>query len=163
MRYRIIDLGRDYPGKITDFSKARNSFLENLPDNEYVLFLDSDEEAPRMLLDSITRLAPKFPCYSVHVFETGTARVWVKGLLYSNKVRFVYPLHEIAVLAKPWRRLRDDEIGLLEVPIIHAHPRDKETPYYQLQSQWETSQARRLLAVMFRIRDMVRQALRHEL
>jgi len=47
LKFRIIDLGRDYPGHITDFADARNSFVKDLRDDEYLLFVDKDEEAPR--------------------------------------------------------------------------------------------------------------------
>ena len=47
LKFRVIDLGRDYPGHITDFADARNSFVKDLRDDEYLLFVDKDEEAPR--------------------------------------------------------------------------------------------------------------------
>jgi hypothetical protein len=38
---------QDYPGRIT----ARNSFVKDLPDEKYLMFVNSDKEAPKMLLN----------------------------------------------------------------------------------------------------------------
>ncbi|HEV2120279.1 MAG TPA: hypothetical protein VGS11_09285 [Candidatus Bathyarchaeia archaeon] len=37
MKFSVVDLGRDYSGHISDFAEARNSFIKDLPDNEYSL------------------------------------------------------------------------------------------------------------------------------
>jgi hypothetical protein len=69
LKFTIVDLGRDYPGNISDFAEARNSFVKNLLYEEYESFVDSDEEAPKMLLDYIGRLKPQFPYYWVRRIE----------------------------------------------------------------------------------------------
>lgn len=115
----MVDLRRDYPGHISDFADARNTFLKNLPDQEYVLFVDSDEEAPKMLLDYLEGLKPQFPYYWVRRVELVNNRYVpvfnpnFNGKLCSNKVRFVGRIHEIIVPREPH--------GVIDIPIIHNH------------------------------------------
>ena len=60
VQFKIVRLGTDYPGKIDDFSAARNSFLSS---DKWVLFVDDDEEPTAMLLNYLGQLGPKFPYY----------------------------------------------------------------------------------------------------
>lgn len=119
MKFTVVDLRRDYPGHISDFADARNTFLKNLPDQEYVLFVDSDEEAPKMLLDYLEGLKPQFPYYWVRRVELVNNRYVpvfnpnFNGKLCSNKVRFVGRIHEIIVPREPH--------GVIDIPIIHNH------------------------------------------
>ena len=160
MNFKVVDLGRDWKGPqpIPNLSEARNTFIDNLKDDEYVLFVDSDEEAPKMLLDFLSRLKPQYPCYCTNIFEVATGRVWRKSNLLSNKVKLIRHPHEIAVMRNPYRRLRRDEVGLIDFPVIHNHPIARKSNYEQ--PLWYTTRAYRLLVVLFRIRDMAREALK---
>jgi hypothetical protein len=119
VEFSTVDLGRQYPGKIDDFARARNSFLENLPDNHYVLFVDSDEEAPLMLLDHIKRLEPEHPYYWVRRIELSNDNYFAgcnpnfKPALVSSRVRFTNRIHEKIVPKNPH--------GIIQIPIIHNH------------------------------------------
>jgi hypothetical protein len=126
MKYRKVNLGTDYPGKITDFSEARNSFLRNLPDGEYVFFVEEDEEVPKMLLDYIARLEPEFPYYNVRRLNLLEGRyIWHWNPEYvtklcSNKMRFKRPVHEVASPRFPH--------GRIDIPTIHNSPRNNQQP-----------------------------------
>jgi len=115
-QYKIISLGKDYPGKIDNFSVARNHFLEKY---EWVLFLDDDEEASDMLLDHLDQMQPRFPYYwirRVNLFNGRYRAVWNPELatrLVSNKVRYVGRVHE--------RVVPKDPHGVIDYPIIHNH------------------------------------------
>ena len=120
MIFHTVSLGRDYPGKITDFAEARNSFLENLPDNEWVLFLDDDCEAPRMLLDRLSRFQPPKDAryYSIRTVNLTNGSYnpahnpFFWRCLVSNKARFYGRLHE---------RVKGSPTGLIDIPVIHNH------------------------------------------
>jgi hypothetical protein len=111
-----VSLGKDYPGKIDDFSAARNHFLERY---EWVLFLDDDEEASDMLLDHLNKLEPRFPYYwirRINLFNGKYRAIWNPELatrLVSNKVRYVGRVHE--------RIIPKDPHGVIDYPIIHNH------------------------------------------
>lgn len=116
MDYHIIDLGQDYPGKIDDFARARNSFLGN----GWVLFLDSDEEAPQKLLSYLDGLDPKDTPYywirRVNLYRGRYMPAWnpdFKAALVSNRVRFRGRVHERVNPKSPH--------GLIDIPIIHNH------------------------------------------
>jgi hypothetical protein len=119
LKFTVVDLGRDYPGHISDFAEARNSFIKDLPDGEYVLFVDSDEEAPEMLLDYIGRLKPQFPYYWIRRVELVNNRYVpvfnpnFNGKLCSNGIRFVGRVHEMITPREPH--------GVIDIPIIHNH------------------------------------------
>jgi len=119
LKFRVIDLGRDYPGHITDFADARNSFVKDLLDDEYLLFVDSDEEAPKMLLDYIGKLKPQFPYYWVRRIELVNNKYVpvfnpnYNGRLCSNRVRFIGRVHEMIIPREPH--------GVIDIPIIHNH------------------------------------------
>jgi hypothetical protein len=116
LRYKIVNLGRDYQGKIDDFSAARNHFLSKY---EWVLFIDEDEEASDMLLDYVAKLEPRFPYYwirRVNLHNGKYRAIWNPQLaprLVSNKVRFVGRVHEKVVPKDPH--------GNIDFPIIHNH------------------------------------------
>jgi hypothetical protein len=106
----------DYSGKIEDFSKARNSFLQ---ENEWVLFIDDDEEASEMLLGYLRNLQPRFPYYWIRRINLHNGRyrgAWNPDFaprLVSNRVRFVGRVHEKISPADPH--------GIIDFPIIHNH------------------------------------------
>ena len=115
-QYQVVRLGRDYSGKIDDFSEARNHFLEKY---DWVLFLDDDEEASDMLLDYLRKLEPTFPYYwirRINLYNGKYRAIWNPELatrLVSNKVRYVGRVHE--------RVTPKDPHGLIDYPIIHNH------------------------------------------
>ena len=114
--FKIVRLGTDYPGKIDDFSSARNSFLET---NEWVLFVDDDEEPTEMLLNRINELQPKFPYYWIRRINLHNGRyreAWNPDFaprLVSNRVRFIGRVHEKVVPKDPH--------GIIDFPLIHNH------------------------------------------
>jgi hypothetical protein len=116
VRFKVVRLGTDYSGRIDDFSQARNSFLSL---NEWVLFLDDDEEAPGMLLNHLDSLQPTFPYYWIRRINLHNGRyreAWNPDFaprLLSNKVRFVGRVHEKVVPRDPH--------GIIDLPIIHNH------------------------------------------
>ena len=116
VQYTIINLGRDYEGKIEDFSEARNKFLA---EHEWVLFIDDDEEASHMLLNHLVSLEPRFPYYwvrRVNLLNGKYRALWNPNLeprLVSNRVRFVGRVHE--------RIVPKDPHGIIDFPIIHNH------------------------------------------
>lgn len=118
LKYRTVQLGRDFPGRISDYAKARNSFLNN----GWVLFLDEDEEAPRILQDYLTRLTPTMPYYwirRVNLYHGRYMPAWnpdFKAALVSSQVRFIGRVHERIIPKNPH--------GLVDIPIIHNHTRD---------------------------------------
>jgi len=89
-------LGTDYPGKIEDFAAARNSFLTQ---NEWVLFIDNDEEASGMLLNQITKMEPKFPYYWIRRINLHNGKyreAWNPDFaprLVSGRVKFIGRVH----------------------------------------------------------------------
>jgi hypothetical protein len=109
-------LGTDYDGKIEDFAAARNYFLSKY---EWVLFIDSDEEASQMLLNYLSQLEPKFPYYWIRriVLHNGRYReAWNPDFaprLVSNRVNFVGRVHEKVTPKDPH--------GIIDLPIIHNH------------------------------------------
>jgi hypothetical protein len=116
VEYTIVNLGKDFPGKITDFAYARNYFLTK---HDWVLFVDDDEEACDMLLNYLENLAPTFPYYWIRRFNLYNGRyrgLWNPDFaprLVSNKVRFVGRVHERVVPKEPH--------GMIDFPIIHNH------------------------------------------
>ena len=115
MEYRIVDLGKDYPGRIDDFAKARNSFLHD----GWVLFIDSDEEVPRGLLRVLDQLDPKEPYYwirRVNLYKGRYVPGWnpdFKPALVSSRVSFFGRIHE--------RVTPKDPHGTIDIPLIHNH------------------------------------------
>lgn len=119
MIYHVVDLGKDYPGKILNFAEARNSFLRILPDNEYILYKDSDVDAPSMLLDYLDRLAPLYPWYDIRqvnlindVYQP-LQNPFYTGVLVGKKCWWEGKVHE-----KVYPR---DPHGRIDIPLIHNH------------------------------------------
>lgn len=116
VKFKIVKLGTDYSGKIDDFSTARNSFLSS---NEWVLFVDNDEEPTQMLLNYLNQLEPRFPYYwirRVNLHDGRYREAWNPDFaprLASNKVKFVGRIHEKVVPRDPH--------GIIDFPIIHNH------------------------------------------
>src|SRR5216684_7536365 len=116
VQYARIKLGRDYEGKIEDFSEARNKFLR---EHEWVLFIDDDEEASEMLLKYLTQLEPNYPYYWIRRINLHNGRyreAWNPDFaprLISNRVRFVGRVHEKVVPKDPH--------GIIDFPLIHNH------------------------------------------
>lgn len=136
MNFQIVSLGRDYPGKITDFAEARNSFLKDLPDDQWILFLDDDAEAPLMLLDKLKRFQPPKDAryYSIRTLNLTNGAYnpehnpFFWRVLVSNKVRYSGRLHE---------RVKGEPTGLIDIPIIHNH----QTQNYQGESFWSRNKS----------------------
>ena len=109
-------MGTDYPGKIEDFGDARNSFLTQ---NEWVLFIDNDEEPSGMLLNYLAKLEPKFPYYWIRRINLHNGKyreAWNPDFaprLVSSKVKFIGRVHE--------RVMPRDPHGIIDLPIIHNH------------------------------------------
>jgi hypothetical protein len=103
-------LGTDYSGKIEDFAAARNSFLSR---NEWVLFIDNDEEASGMLLNYLAKLEPKFPYYWIRRVNLHNGNPDFAPRLVSNRVKFIGRVHEKVVPRDPH--------GIIDFPIIHNH------------------------------------------
>ncbi len=138
MDFEIVDLGRDYPGKITDFAAARNTFLMNLPDNRFVLYKDSDVEAPEMLLKYIRGLLGIYPWYDIRQVNLVNGRYsqlgnpFYTGVLASNRVRW---LGHNGVKEKLYPR---EPHGTIDIPLIHNHVGQT--------THWEVAPPRPLLA-----------------
>ncbi|HZY47658.1 MAG TPA: hypothetical protein VFE96_07675 [Candidatus Bathyarchaeia archaeon] len=94
-------------------------FSRSWAGDENILFVDSDEEAPKMLLDYVGRLRPQFPYYWVRrVGLVNNKYVPISnpnfnGKLCSNRVRFIGRVNEIIVPREPH--------GVINIPIIHRH------------------------------------------
>jgi hypothetical protein len=116
IEFKIVRLGTDYHGRIDDFSIARNSFLSS---NEWVLFIDNDEEPTQMLLTYLNQLEPTFPYYWIRRINLHNGRyreAWNPDYaprLLSNRVKFVGRVHEKVVPKDPH--------GIIDFPIIHNH------------------------------------------
>ena len=139
MNFQIVSLGRDYNGKITDFAEARNSFLKDLRDGEWILFLDDDSEAPQMLLERLRNFQPPENAryYSIRTVNLADDRYnplhnpFFWRVLVSNKVRYTGRLHE---------RIKGEPSGLIDIPIIHNH----RSQNYQGNSFWNRNMHRPL-------------------
>ncbi len=133
VRFSVIDIGREMGSKkIDDFSMVRNSFIEALNDEEYILFIDSDEEAPKLLLE----LCERIPYTGIPYFRVRRVNLldwkWYAGgnpghmdRLISNKVRFQGKVHETVRPRRPF--------AVIDTPIIHNHVgpwRYSIPPYY---------------------------------
>jgi len=111
-----VNLGTDYPGKIEYFADARNSFLSK---HEWVLFVDNDEEASKMLLKYLSQLEPNYPYYWIRRINLHNCRYReafnpdFAPRLVSNRVKFVGRVHEKVVPKDPH--------GIIDLPIIHNH------------------------------------------
>lgn len=133
MNYIIRDLRRDYPYQpITDFAKARNWFVNQLKDGEYVLFVSDHEEVPKVFLDYLSKLEPKYPYYNVRVMEFVNGKL-VPGSdpgyrtnLISNRARFVGAIHEHAVPKFAG--------GTVDYPMLHSS--DGSHSYSSWQPKW---------------------------
>ena len=133
VRFSVIDIGKEIGSKkIDDFSKVRNSFIETLTDEEYILFVDSDEEAPKLLLELCRKITYSgIPYFRVRRVDLRDWRWYALGnpsycdRLVSNKVRFHGKIHEAVKPRRPF--------GVVDAPIIHNHlgpDRYRMPPYY---------------------------------
>lgn len=120
MNFQIVDIGRDYPGKIRDFAEARNSFLDRLIHNdEYILYKDSDVEASQMLLEHLQQLEPTMPWYDIRQinYRNGVYQPlenpFFTGVLVSRKAVWVGKIHEKVYPRNPH--------GRIDLPLIHNH------------------------------------------
>lgn len=117
--YHIVDLGRDYHGKIHDFAEARNTFLADLPDNEYVLYKDSDVELTQTLKTQLDWLKPVYPWYDIRQINlrewrfTELENPFFTGVLASNRVHWEGRVHEKLYPRNPH--------GRIDAPLIHNH------------------------------------------
>lgn len=125
MNYRIANL-KDYPYQpIMDFAKARNWFIEQLADDEYVLFTSDHEELTRTLLYYLDHLESSYPYYKIRLLRFINGRLEVlydpiyQPNLVSNRVRFV--AHAIS---KDGKRIHEGPeprwpFGTVDVPMLH--------------------------------------------
>ena len=118
MKYRVINLEYDYRGVIFDFSLARNSFLETLPDDEYILWYSKDEEITIHLLQYLKNFLGTLPYYAIRRINLSIEGEYLEWAnpeysphLVSNKVRYVGKIHEHLEPRKPY--------GIIGYPIIH--------------------------------------------
>jgi len=117
LKYRIVDLAWDYPGRITDWSKARNHFLDELGPGEWILWKAQDEELTLGLIKHLAGLNPTYPYYAIRRINLvhGRFQEWANPdfspQLVSNRVRYVGRVHEHLVPRKPY--------GIIDYPIIH--------------------------------------------
>lgn len=154
MKFRIVDLAKDYPFQpITDFAKARNYFVENLPDGEYVLFTSDHEDLPKSLLDHIASLKPEFPYYNIRLIclmngkrIPGQDNRYVANLV-SNRMRFVRPIHEIPTPV--------GQGGVIEIPMIHNATSVSRYDNINV-PRWYYTRAYGLLQAIFQFRDTIR-------
>lgn len=177
MIFQLVNI-RDYPHPLTSFAEARNYYLKQLKDGEYVLFVEEDEEVPEMLLSYIRSLRPDYPYYNirrVNLFNNRHVPLWNPfycGKLCSNRVRFVGSIHEVpwifretigpdyhhlAYLDKPSR----GEAGWIDIPTIHNQmPSDPSYPVgpgrISHVSPWYKTRIYRLLLVVLKLRDILR-------
>lgn len=114
MNYHLADL-KDYPYQpIKDFAEARNWFIKDLRDNEYVLFTSDHEEIPQMLHDYISRLEPKYPFYKVRLIRLIDGKLeqmfdpTYQPNLCSNRMRFV-----------GWPERPNCQGGIIDIPMLH--------------------------------------------
>ena len=128
----MIDIGKEMGrNKIDDFSMVRNRFLESLDDEDYVLFIDSDEEAPKVLLELCRKIEfTNIPYFRIRRVNLRNWKWYALGnpdycdRLVSNKVRFFGKVHESVRPRRPF--------GVIHAPIIHNHlgPDKYELPPY---------------------------------
>lgn len=115
MIYRLANL-KDYPYQpIKNFADARNYFIRDLPDNEYVLFTSDHEEVPQMLHNYIRRLEPKYPYYRIRLIRLIDGKLeslfdpTYQANLCSNRMRFIgWPEHP---------NCRGE--GTIDIPMLH--------------------------------------------
>lgn len=117
MKFTIHSL-QEYPNQpIKDFAEARNWFLKDLPDDEYVLFTSDHEDTPMMLLEYIGKLAPIHPYYYIRLIRLVNYKLeplrdpTYQPNLCSNRMRFVGGHADI-----PTPRFAG---GYIDVPMIH--------------------------------------------
>lgn len=119
MIYHVVDLGRDYHGKIHDFAEARNSFLDGLSDNEYILYKDSDVELTKTLETYLNNLKPEFPWYDIRQVNLRNWKFmqlenpFFTGVLASNRVHWQGRVHEKLYPRNPH--------GIIDAPLVHNH------------------------------------------
>lgn len=125
MKYRIANL-KQYPHQpIMDFAKARNWFVDQLADDEYVLFTSDHEETPKMLLDYISRVDSDYPYYKIRLLRFINSRLEVmydpvyQPNLVSNRVRFV-----AHATSKDGKRVHEGcepkwPFGTIDIPMLH--------------------------------------------
>lgn len=149
MNYHTVNLGTDYPGKITDFAMARNSFLEQLPDNQYILWKSDDEEHSKTLLSYLDRLVPGKPYYAIRRINLVNGRYLEAANpdysphLVSNRVRYKGRIHEKVVPRKPY--------GRIDLPIIHNH-----SDQWNYTSGWKQTGAYWLVAAVKKAFEVMR-------
>ncbi|HEX9240423.1 MAG TPA: hypothetical protein VF910_07220 [Candidatus Bathyarchaeia archaeon] len=126
MNFQIINLSK-YPYQpITDFATARNYFIDKLERDQWILFVDDDEEPSQMLLNHIRELKPTMPYYAIRIIGLEEGRYmpdWNPNFsprLVSTKVCYTGKIHETIRPRKPY--------GIIDFPIIHNHTGPKKYP-----------------------------------
>lgn len=119
MNFQIVHLS-EYPNQpIKDFAEARNYFIDKLERDEWILFIDDDEEPSQMLLDYVRDLKPDQRYYAIRIIGLEEGKYvpeWNPNFsprLVSSRVCYVGKVHETIVPRKPY--------GIIDFPIIHNH------------------------------------------
>jgi glycosyltransferase involved in cell wall biosynthesis len=107
MKIQIITIKKD---KIEDFSKERNRALERTQD-EWVFFLDSDEELSPRLKEEIENLKPDGKVNGYYIKRRGIVEEKLLRLARKNAGRWERCVHEV------WRV--KGKVDYLRNPIIH--------------------------------------------
>ncbi len=135
LKYRMVNL-QDLPIKITNFAETRNRILEQLDDDEYVLWTSEDEEPSQMLLAHLNHARAIYPYYAVRRINLVNGRFYESANpeysphLVSNRVRYKGAIHETVMPRKP--------MGRIDYPIIHNHSLD-----WKYSSGWKQTRAYR--------------------
>ncbi len=149
MRFQIVDLERDWWGKIEDFSIVRNRFLDTLNDEDYILWKSRDEELSETLLEYIRGLEPEYPYYWIRRFnlEDGCYAEWANPEysphLVSKRVRYHGRVHEHVKPKNPH--------GVIDIPIVHNHTGPR--PY---DGGWKATSAYRPILAFKKSLDVMR-------
>lgn len=116
VRFLKRDL-KDYPVQPIPpgtFAEARNYFIRQLHDDEYVLFTSDHEEVPRMLEDYISKLQPRFAWYKIRLIRLVNGRLerlfdpTYQPNLCSNRMRFI-----------GWPEHPNCKGGIIDIPMLH--------------------------------------------
>ena len=165
MNFQQVNI-RDYPDQpIRHFAQARNYFLKQLPDNQYILFVEDDEEVPEMLLDYVRRLKPEYPYYNIRRLNlvdnhyVPIMNPFHVAKLCSNRMRFIRSIHEVPedTQHRGWQK----RCGWIDIPTIHNQIMTRKNVEYAWRggyptSPWFQARVQRPLQAILKIREILR-------